>query len=149
MLFRRCSEIGLLVTLLVTAVSCDIFWNHNGSGKSSINRTVPAPDTVSTADLPVKAENLYYLLIVGDNIERVKDGPEKVLQELLDQNFDLRIAWYPIYPTPCMAPTAAEALVVQLKKNDRRMISQGFRIDPDPFIVNCGIESFKYYQFGE
>ena len=149
MILRRYIIIGLSLTLLLAVLSCDIFINHNGNNNLDNHKTVPEPDTVAGNTLPVDAENLYFMVITGDNIERIKDGPKKVLQELLDQRFDLRLAWYPNYPTPCYAPTAAEALVVQLKERNKRIVDWGFTVDPDPFIVNCGIDSFQFYQFDE
>lgn len=107
---------------------------------------VSDPQIVRAEQLP-PSQNQYYLIRTAENAERLENGASPILKQLLKADFEVRDAWYPIGPTPCMAVTAVEALVVRLQKPDARIAAMGFRPDPGPFIINCGINTYAYYQF--
>ena len=107
---------------------------------------VSDPQIISAGQLP-PLQNQYYLIRTTENAERLEYGAIPMLQQLLNANFDVQDAWYPIGTTPCMAMGAVDALVVRLKKPDDRIAALGFTPDPSFHIINCGIDTFAYYRF--
>jgi hypothetical protein len=102
--------------------------------------TLPAPTIVAAERVPEPAAGIYYLVSPGG-------GPEPVLVELLERELVPRHAWYPVQGTPCMAPTATDGLVVEMPAADDRLAELGFLAEPEPWLINCGVDSLWQYTF--
>ena len=138
---RNLSISIVIVFLVFTANHC-----KNKSSEPEPEIVVTEPKIVT--EIPQLEHNVYYFVNTsGSNAEKLENGPEPILQELIDNNFALEQAWYPTYPTPCMAMSAVEALIVQLEKHDERIYDFGFISNPENWIINCGIKSFYHYDF--
>jgi hypothetical protein len=104
--------------------------------------TLPEPVIVGAEQVPAPADEGYYL-------SPPTDGAEPALTALLAGGIAPAKAWYPTHGTPCMGPTATEALVVELGEADERIAELGYIEEPGQWLVNCGIDSVWEYTFEE
>lgn len=103
---------------------------------------IPEPVAVTADDVPAPGDGIYFYIGMT-----AQDGAKPLLKEALRRGVRFAAAWLPQYQTPCAAPTATAALVVQVTSNGDRLSDLGFRSDPEPWLVNCGIGDFWKYVF--
>jgi len=103
---------------------------------------IPEPVAVTAADVPTPGDGIYFYIGIA-----AQDDPEPLLKQALRRGIRFVAAWMPQYQTPCAAPGATAALVVQVAANGDRLTDLGFRSDPEPWLVNCGISDFWKYAF--
>lgn len=111
---------------------------------------VPEPEIVEAQELPeyiYTLDNFYYQVRTDPNSEKWEEGVEPILKELLVNDIHLEKAWFPLGVTRCMTPNAFEALVVELGKEDDRIMEFDFIAETDSLVLNCGIEEFEFYSF--
>lgn len=121
--------------------------------------SLPSPETRNASDITEPVDTipedehpaLYYLIFNGEDTRFDEDDePETILRALLEHDFAVQEAWYPITSSievPCMAPNVYPAFVVQLDTPNADIQELGFVSDPSPNIPNCGVEAFEYYRF--
>jgi len=83
---------------------------------------------------------VYYL--PWDEFQRAEPtaAADSLLHGLLNSAVLLKNAWFPTAPSPCEAPGAMTAAIIELKVSDSRVRDFGFRDDPEPWwIINCGV----------
>jgi hypothetical protein len=61
-----------------------------------------------------------------------QEGPEAILESLLDRNVRVQAAWVPDpdNPGPCQVFAQLTQLIVELRRSDARMSDYGFTQDP-------------------
>lgn len=103
---------------------------------------IPEPVAVTADDVPAPGDGIYFYIGMT-----AQDDAKPLLKEALRRGVRFAAAWLPQYQTPCAAPTATAALVVQVTAYGDRLSDLGFRSDPEPWLVNCGIGDFWKYVF--
>ena len=126
-----------LVFILLGALVFVLGCSKEDAGLSVASNSV----VVGSEDVPDVGEGVYFNVSV-----RPGDDPRPLLEELVDGGVDLVAAWQPRYETPCAAPTATAALVVQVQGPAPGIEDLGFVSDPEPWIPNCGIREFWEYR---
>jgi hypothetical protein len=101
---------------------------------------LPEPQIVDQVELPPSLDAVYYLISPSET-------GTLVLEELLENGFELVQAWVPIQQTPCDCATCVNAIIVELTTADERIQEFDFISDPEPWVVNCGVNSFEYFDF--
>jgi hypothetical protein len=102
--------------------------------------TLPEPTAVPAGHVPGPRDEIYYLIAPPE-------GAEPALMSLLESGIGPRDAWYPVHGSPCLAPTAVDALVVRLPWRDERILQLGFLAEPGIWLINCGVDSLWHYAF--
>ena len=75
--------------------------------------------------------------------------PDSTMQDLIQQGFRLKNAWYALGENCSTLPfNIFKALIVELERNDRRILDHGFGSSPVPVGIACFSHSeFLYYAF--
>lgn len=144
-------ELGFFANYMFIMFFSSIIVNCKDNLQNSpVVNGVPEPEIVDLAQLPSLSDNVYYLVITIENQERLENGPEPVLEELLANGFHLKNAWYPLGPILCMAIGAVKALVVELEEPNDKIVDFDFIAEPKKWmIINCSIGSYEYYTFSD
>lgn len=136
-------NMGILAAVFVFFSGCDLF-------NSDHTPEVPEPVIVSAQDLPnnmYTSEGVYYLIRHDSTMKKWEKGAGFILEELLNNNFHPKHAWFPLGITPCMVATAHDGFIVELKKPNKRILEHDFISNIDYLVLNCGIKEFQYYSF--
>ncbi len=102
--------------------------------------TIPEPKIVDHVELPASLDAVYYLISPSKNATLV-------FEELLENAFELIQAWAPTQQTPCDCLTCVNAIIIEIKTPNERIHEFNFISDPEPWAINCGVNSFEYYDF--
>ncbi len=100
-----------------------------------------APVLVDEVKLPEDLSNVYYLV---DHFDKY----DEILTQLLRDGVEIKQAWEPTNSSPCECATCVSAMIVEIRAGEEMLKSQGFISEPGDWVMNCGVPSFKYYQFG-
>jgi len=96
---------------------------------------------VTEVKLPEDLSKVYYLV---DHF----DEYDAILAQLLRDGVGIKQAWEPANPSTCKCATCVSAMIVEISTGEAMLKNQGFIAEPGDWVINCGVPSFKYYQFG-
>lgn len=98
-----------------------------GDNATTPPQSVPAPRQVSADAVPQPFGESFYFKYGWD----AQNGPEPILQTLLERSAGIRSAWVPDpeNPGPCAVFVELTQLVIELSRPDPRMIEWGFTQD--------------------
>lgn len=108
------------------------------------NKKIPEPNLVSFNSIPRPfSDNIYFFYGL-----RLDDGPEALLKKLLENNLEIKKAWYPYKGSPGECSMAiVQQLIVMTALPDNRMYDLGFTSDSTQASVNICIPIWEEYRF--
>ncbi len=109
--------------------------------RSIANPLNTEPLIVTEVMLPEDLSKVYYL------VDRYGEY-DSVLTQLLRDGVAIKQAWEPTDPSPCLCPNCFDAMIVEANSGNEILKSRGFVQETLVDLLNCGVPSFKYYQFG-
>lgn len=132
--------IAVLVSVLASACS-------DTRETLTSDQSLPTPTLVDTEYFSDTGATYYkYWTFFG-----MQEPPcecSELLRELLDDGIQIKNAWFPASPTPCMVVGAVTIAGVELMAPDDDILDFGFVSDPDSsWVINCGVQGMWHYSF--
>jgi len=127
-----------ILALCVFVVSC-------GSDVVGPNG-VPTPRQVPDEAIPQPFGETFYFKYGWDQ----QNGPEGILDMLLNQHVQIRAAWVPDsdHPGPCQVFAQLSQLIVELRRPDPHMLDYGFTQDATNVHLGVCNPFWLEYDFG-
>ena len=111
------------------------------------DQSLPTPTLVDTQDFPDTGATYYRLWTFFGMQEPPRECSE-LLAELVDDEIQIKNAWFPVTGTPCMAVGAVTIVGVELMAPDDDILDFGFVSDPESWwVINCGVQGLWHYSF--
>ncbi len=127
-----------VLALCMFAVSCE--------NKVAEPEGVPTPRQVPDDAIPQPFGENFYFKYGWDQ----QDGPEEILDMLLNKNVQIRAAWVPDpdHPGPCQVYAELTQLIVELRRPDPRMLDLDFTQDARSARLGVCNPFWLEYDFG-
>ena len=128
--------------LIYIAIIAFGFVNCTENDRSIADSLNTEPVMVNEVKLPEDLSKVYYLV---DHF----DEYGTILTQLLRDGVEVRQAWEPANSSPCECATCVSAMIVEINAGEETLKNQGFIPEPGDWVMNCGVSSFKYFQFNQ